>query len=216
MLILPFFCRKCKFIFVPQPKKRAKRKQGDHKLSPILLSFPTCRLFWPNKNSENWINKWFSLLSHICWMFHKIFIHIIFFPSKFLSRAKFVPDFQPTEEVAQPALSTHPNVPPDEKFSPPTPEEAERIISHLLPWWDLAINYIFPSENHSNFLFSELWFPYQSTRFSLSPFPFYFRTVFINFYDVTHRRRWGKLCNCRMLYRPGKRRISFNFVSCRL
>ncbi|CRK94373.1 CLUMA_CG007882, isoform B [Clunio marinus] len=48
-------------------------------------------------------------------------------------RAKFVPDFQPTEEVAQPALSTQPNVPPDEKLSPPTPEEAERIISHLLP-----------------------------------------------------------------------------------
>lgn len=56
-------------------------------------------------------------------------------------RAKFVPDFLPTEEVA-PALSTLPtlssndgggNVKSDEKFSPPTPEEAERIISNLLP-----------------------------------------------------------------------------------
>ncbi|KAG5674576.1 hypothetical protein PVAND_004530 [Polypedilum vanderplanki] len=57
-------------------------------------------------------------------------------------RAKFVPDFLPTEE----AISAHSiaitttslplqdgPLPPDEKFSPPTPEEAERIISHLLP-----------------------------------------------------------------------------------
>lgn len=52
------------------------------------------------------------------------------------SRAKFVPDtrLQPTEEIAQPTLSSHPDVTPEEKFSPPTPEEAERIISHLLPW----------------------------------------------------------------------------------
>jgi hypothetical protein len=64
---------------------------------------------------------------------HKFHFSSSFF-SQFLSRAKFVPDFQPTEEVAQPALSTHPTVPPDEKLSPPTPEEAERIISQLLPW----------------------------------------------------------------------------------
>lgn len=38
-------------------------------------------------------------------------------------RAKFVPDFLPTEEI----LSTN------EKYSPPTPEEAEKIISDLLP-----------------------------------------------------------------------------------
>jgi hypothetical protein len=61
-------------------------------------------------------------------------------------RAKFVPDFLPTEEVAtshstvaSTATATtittvHPgDVPHNEKFSPPTPEEAERIISNLLP-----------------------------------------------------------------------------------
>lgn len=64
-----------------------------------------------------------------------LFIH--FYPfSQSLSRAKFVPDFQPTEEVSLPTLSSHHDVTtPDEKLSPPTPEEAERIISHLLPRW---------------------------------------------------------------------------------
>ncbi|XP_021700249.1 uncharacterized protein LOC5577722 isoform X2 [Aedes aegypti] len=46
-------------------------------------------------------------------------------------RAKFVPDFQPTDEANAPSLP-HP-VPPDGKYSPPSPEEAERIISNLLP-----------------------------------------------------------------------------------
>uniref|UniRef100_A0A182M1S7 Uncharacterized protein n=1 Tax=Anopheles culicifacies TaxID=139723 RepID=A0A182M1S7_9DIPT len=65
-------------------------------------------------------------------------------------RAKFVPDFQPTDEATAP---THPQVlqlhqpshhqqpqqqhslpvPTDESYSPPSPEEAERIISNLLP-----------------------------------------------------------------------------------
>ncbi|XP_065078715.1 mucin-2 isoform X2 [Ochlerotatus camptorhynchus] len=46
-------------------------------------------------------------------------------------RAKFVPDFQPTDEANAPL---HPlPVPPDGKYSPPSPEEAERIISNLLP-----------------------------------------------------------------------------------
>ncbi|XP_070500602.1 uncharacterized protein [Chironomus tepperi] len=61
-------------------------------------------------------------------------------------RAKFVPDFLPTEENATShstlasttstttITTVHPgDVPHNEKFSPPTPEEAERIISHLLP-----------------------------------------------------------------------------------
>lgn len=46
-------------------------------------------------------------------------------------RAKFVPDFQPTDEANVPL---HPlPVPPDGKYSPPSPEEADRIISNLLP-----------------------------------------------------------------------------------
>ncbi|XP_053673501.1 trithorax group protein osa [Anopheles nili] len=71
-------------------------------------------------------------------------------------RAKFVPDFQPTDEVTAPTqqppgeLQLHPQqqqqqqqqlpqqqhslpVPTDESYSPPSPEEAERIISNLLP-----------------------------------------------------------------------------------
>ncbi|XP_058820220.1 mucin-2 isoform X3 [Topomyia yanbarensis] len=46
-------------------------------------------------------------------------------------RAKFVPDFQPTDEANVPLLPLP--VPPDGKYSPPSPEEAERIISNLLP-----------------------------------------------------------------------------------
>ena len=58
------------------------------------------------------------------------FLFNIFIVSFHYFRAKFVPDFQPTIEAA--ALPTLP-VPPDGNYSPPTPEEAERIISHLLP-----------------------------------------------------------------------------------
>ncbi|XP_053696056.1 uncharacterized protein LOC128743487 isoform X2 [Sabethes cyaneus] len=46
-------------------------------------------------------------------------------------RAKFVPDFQPTDEANVPSPPLP--VPPDGKYSPPSPEEAERIISNLLP-----------------------------------------------------------------------------------
>lgn len=46
-------------------------------------------------------------------------------------RAKFVPDFQPTDEANAAPLPLP--VPPDGKYSPPSPEEAERIISNLLP-----------------------------------------------------------------------------------
>lgn len=74
-----------------------------------------------------WI--YFSSLSHLP--------YLSLYPSS--CRAKFVPDFLPTEEVA-PARSTLPTVSSDggeaktdEKFAPPTPEEAERIISNLLP-----------------------------------------------------------------------------------
>ncbi|XP_058055452.1 mucin-5AC [Anopheles bellator] len=70
-------------------------------------------------------------------------------------RAKFVPDFQPTDEaiatspLQQPAEHQQPpeqepshyepqqrqqhSLPSDETYSPPSPEEAERIISNLLP-----------------------------------------------------------------------------------
>ncbi|KFB44276.1 hypothetical protein ZHAS_00012055 [Anopheles sinensis] len=65
-------------------------------------------------------------------------------------RAKFVPDFQPTDEATgapvsqqQPQqqqqmlqLQHQPQLPvptEDESYSPPSPEEAERIISNLLP-----------------------------------------------------------------------------------
>lgn len=54
-----------------------------------------------------------------------------FFFCLYRFRAKFVPDFLPTHEVslALPAQAE----PPSEKYSPPTPEEAERIISNFLP-----------------------------------------------------------------------------------
>lgn len=46
------------------------------------------------------------------------------YPSLNCRAQKFVPDFQPTEEIAHPT---------DINYSPPTPEEANRLISHLLP-----------------------------------------------------------------------------------
>lgn len=77
-------------------------------------------------------------------------------------RAKFVPDFQPTDEASAPTAQRQPQQPQppqlplrplqlqqpspatqqphsvpvpaeDESYSPPSPEEAERIISNLLP-----------------------------------------------------------------------------------
>ncbi|XP_055645081.1 uncharacterized protein LOC129780626 isoform X2 [Toxorhynchites rutilus septentrionalis] len=46
-------------------------------------------------------------------------------------RAKFVPDFLPTDEANAPSLPLP--VPPDGKCSPPLPKEADRIIANLLP-----------------------------------------------------------------------------------
>lgn len=138
---------KWKLIF----SNRRKERKGDHKLSPIPLRFR--RGPGPRRSSQTnkqtihpsgslllkfrMLNIFFVYLlnAHVHFYSRILTFSFVFLLSQSLSRAKFVPDFQPTEEVAQPALSTHPDVPPDEKFSPPTPEEAERIISHLLPRW---------------------------------------------------------------------------------
>lgn len=70
------------------------------------------------------------------------FIIFLFFSPLF--RAKFVPDFQPTDEANAP-LHLLP-VPPDGKYLPPSPEEAERIISNLLP------RYVAKAEEHMKHL----------------------------------------------------------------
>lgn len=208
--------RKWKLIFL-----HPRSAQGDHKLSSIPFYFRV----GSGRGKNIKINKCFSPFARLrvtfaCWIFAYIYFYLLnahvhfaafihkfkhfFIPElyalPFLSRAKFVPDFQPTEEVAHPALSTHPDVPPDEKFSPPTPEEAERIISHLLPRWvelpereRRILDYKLlcrgaQMKNHSNFPVAELWFPYQP---SLPRF-LAFRPSFINvtekFYDATRRR----------------------------
>lgn len=137
-----FALKKCKLIF--STAEKSAKEIINYRPFPFTSKFPTTA---PVENKQTFLPqftelpRWiFACSTFICWMLNvlihkfKPFFSVPFHLSQSLSRAKFVPDFQPTEEVAQPALSTHPpGAPPDEKFSPPTPEEAERIISHLLP-----------------------------------------------------------------------------------
>lgn len=62
-------------------------------------------------------------------------------------------------------------------------------------------------KNHSNFLASELWFPYQSTRLR---FPYTFRISFIKCCDVTRGRRHG---NCVIVAASRDGFIQFRIMS---
>lgn len=83
-----------------------------------------------NDRAKNVGGDWLFTFTFPQLLFHPL-IFLIFPSSLFLSRAKFVPDFQPTDEANAAPLPLP--VPPDGKYSPPSPEEAERIISNLLP-----------------------------------------------------------------------------------
>ena len=75
-------------------------------------------------NGKRW-----GYLSFILFIILTMFQIFFIYNSK-IFRAKFVPDFQPTEEIALPSVLG------DKNFSPPTPEEANRVLSHLLPRWE--------------------------------------------------------------------------------